>query len=51
MRTKTSNIVKVMTVLFTFHLSLFTSTAQGWPQDYGGVMLQRHAVDTLGEAG
>ena len=28
--------------------------AQGWPQDYGGVMLgllQRHAMDTFREAG
>lgn len=49
MRTKTSNIVKVLTVLFTFHLSLFTSTAQGWPQDYGGVMLQGFFWDSFND--
>jgi len=49
MRTKTSNIVKVLTVLFTFHFSLLTSTAQGWPQDYGGVMLQGFFWDSFND--
>ena len=37
--TKTS-MLRVMVTLFTFHFSLFTSSAQGWPENYGGVMLQ-----------
>ena len=40
MATRTTSIVKVLTLLFTIHCSLFTSFAQGWPQKYGGVMLQ-----------
>ena len=40
MTTKTAPIVKVLMLLFTIYCSLFTSFAQGWPQKYGGVMLQ-----------
>lgn len=40
MATRTTSIVKVLTLLFTIHCSQFTSFAQGWPQKYGGVMLQ-----------
>ena len=36
-------------VLFTFHFSLLTSTAQGWPQDYGGVMLQGFFWDSFND--
>jgi alpha-amylase len=32
--------VKVLLVLFTFHFSFLTVSAQGWPENYGGVMLQ-----------
>ena len=39
-RLKTTNIVKVLLVLFTFHFSFLTAPAQGWPENYGGVMLQ-----------
>ena len=49
MRTKTSNIVKVLTLLFTLHFSLLTSTAQGWPKDYGGVMLQGFFWDSFND--
>ena len=30
----------LLAVLFTIHYSLFTAQAQGWPQNYSGVMLQ-----------
>ena len=30
----------LLAVLFTLHYSLFTAQAQGWPQNYSGVMLQ-----------
>ena len=40
MTTKTSFFVRVIAVLFTIHCSLFTASAQGWPANYGGVMLQ-----------
>ena len=49
MRIKTSNIVKVLTLLFTIHCSLFTASAQGWPQDYGGVMLQGFFWDSYND--
>ena len=49
MRTKTSNIVRVLTLLLTLHFSLLTSTAQGWPQDYDGVMLQGFFWDSFND--
>ena len=42
-----TNIVKVLLVLFTFHFSLLSSSAQGWPENYGGVMLQGFYWDSF----
>ena len=39
-RLTTTNIVKALLMLFTFQFSLLTASAQGWPESYGGVMLQ-----------
>ena len=36
----TTNIVKALLMLFTVQFSLLTASAQGWPENYGGVMLQ-----------
>ena len=38
--TKNTTTWRVLALLLTFHLSLFTASAQGWPADYKGVMLQ-----------
>ena len=38
--TKTTFTWRVLALLFTFHSSLFTASAQGWPENYKGVMLQ-----------
>ena len=38
--TKTTFAWRVLALLFTFHSSLFTASAQGWPENYKGVMLQ-----------
>ena len=46
---KTIRIVRVFTILFTLHFSLLTATAQGWPQDYGGVMLQGFFWDSFND--
>ena len=41
MHTSTSTTTwRLLALLFTFHFSLFTSSAQGWPEKYQGVMLQ-----------
>ena len=32
--------MRLLVALFTFHFSLFTAMAQGWPSQYEGVMLQ-----------
>ena len=40
-------MLRVMVTLFTFHFSLFTSSAQGWPENYGGVMLQGFYWDSF----
>lgn len=40
LKTTSTCFVKVLLLLFTFHFSLLISSAQGWPQGYGGVMLQ-----------
>ena len=47
MRLKTTNIVKVLVTLFAFHFSLLTASAQGWPENYGGVMLQGFYWDSF----
>ena len=39
-RLKIYPILKVLAIVIAYHLSLLTSTAQGWPSDYPGVMLQ-----------
>ena len=49
-RLKTTNIVKVLMLLFTIHCSLFTSFAQGWPENYGGVMLQGFYWDSYNDS-
>jgi alpha-amylase len=38
--TKTIKIWRVVVLLITIHCSFFTASAQGWPSDYKGVMLQ-----------
>ena len=40
-------MLRVMVTLFTFHFSLLTSSAQGWPENYGGVMLQGFYWDSF----
>ena len=50
MTTKTASIVKVLVTLFTFHFSLLTISAQGWPQNYGGVMLQGFYWDSYDDS-
>ena len=50
MTTKTTTktwMLRVMVTLFTFHFSLFTSSAQGWSENYGGVMLQGFYWDSF----
>ena len=47
MRLKTTNIVKVLVTLFAFHFSLLTASAKGWPENYGGVMLQGFYWDSF----
>ena len=50
MTTKSASIVKVLMLLFTIHCSLFTSFAQGWPENYGGVMLQGFYWDSYNDS-
>ena len=38
--TKTTTAWRVIALLLTLHLSFSTASAQGWPADYKGVMLQ-----------
>ena len=40
-------MMKVLLILFTFILSPLTSSAQGWPSNYGGVMLQGFYWDSF----
>ena len=40
---------RIFMLLFTIHCSLFTASAQGWPQDYGGVMLQGFFWDSFSD--
>ena len=46
-RLKTTNIVKVMVMLFTFQFSMLSAYGQGWPENYGGVMLQGFYWDSF----
>ena len=38
--TKNTFMWRVLALLLTLHCSLFTASAQGWPENYKGVMLQ-----------
>jgi alpha-amylase len=40
-------MVKVLLILFTLHFCPLTSSAQGWPENYGGVMLQGFYWDSF----
>ena len=42
-----TSMVKVLLMLFTFQFSLLTVSAQGWPENYGGVMLQGFYWDSF----
>ena len=46
-RLKTTNIVKVMVMLFAFQFSMLSAYGQGWPDNYGGVMLQGFYWDSF----
>ena len=46
---KATRFARLLALLFTFHFSLITATAQGWPQDYGGVMLQGFFWDSFND--
>ena len=50
MRTKTTNILRVLALLITYHFSFITATAQGWPENYGGVMLQGFFWDSYNDS-
>lgn len=49
MATKRTWVLRLLIALFTIHISLFTS-AQGWPANYGGVMLQGFYWDSYGDS-
>ena len=46
---KATRFARLLALLFTIHFSLTTATAQGWPQDYGGVMLQGFFWDSFND--
>ena len=46
---KATRIVRAFAILFALHFSPVTATAQGWPQDYGGVMLQGFFWDSYND--
>lgn len=46
-RPKSATLAKILALLFTLHFSLLTSSAQGWPENYGGVMLQGFYWDSF----
>ena len=46
---KTIRFARLLALLFTIHCSLLTAHAQGWPQDYGGVMLQGFFWDSFND--
>jgi len=50
MTTKTASIVKVLTLLLTICFLPLTSYSQGWPQNYGGVMLQGFYWDSYNDS-
>jgi len=49
MTTKTT-LTRLLAVLFAIHCSLFTAQAQGWPENYGGVMLQGFYWDSYDDS-
>ena len=48
--TFTNILLRTLAVLFTIHCSLFTVSAQGWPANYGGVMLQGFYWDSYSDS-
>ena len=46
----TSHALRIVALLFTIHYSLFTTHAQGWPENYGGVMLQGFYWDSYNDS-
>ena len=48
--TKTTTAWRVLALLLTLHLSLSTASAQGWPTDYKGVMLQGFFWDSYNDS-
>lgn len=46
-RLKTSSMARVLLILLVSHLSLLNAHAQGWPANYGGVMLQGFYWDSF----
>ena len=48
--TKTTTAWRVLALLLTLHLSLSTASAQGWPADYKGVMLQGFYWDSYNDS-
>ena len=56
-KTSTTTLWRVVALLFTIHCSLFTihsslftASAQGWPANYGGVMLQGFFWDSYNDS-
>ena len=48
--TKTTTAWRVLALLLTLHLSFSTASAQGWPADYKGVMLQGFFWDSYNDS-
>lgn len=48
--TITSHALRIVALLFTLHCSLLTTHAQGWPENYGGVMLQGFYWDSYNDS-
>ena len=48
--TKTTTAWRVLALLLTLHLSLSTASAQGWPADYKGIMLQGFFWDSYNDS-
>ena len=50
MTTRRTWCMRLLVALFTFHFSLITAMAQGWPENYSGVMLQGFYWDGYADA-
>ena len=48
--TKNTFMWRVLALLLTLHCSLFTASAQGWPENYKGVMLQGFFWDSYNDS-